>query len=67
MAELAGAQALEAHRTNEEARSRKVWLHAWHDPVASLRAFSPCVRLADLNGDGSVLVDGVTGSPRRGQ
>jgi Bardet-Biedl syndrome 1 protein len=28
------------------------WLHAWHDPVAGIKAYSPCVRLADLNGDG---------------
>ena len=29
------------------------WLHAWHDPVASIRAHSSCVRLADLNGESS--------------
>lgn len=28
------------------------WLHAWHDPVANLSAFSSCVRLADINADG---------------
>lgn len=28
------------------------WLHAWKDPVADLKAFSPCMRLVDLNGDG---------------
>lgn len=56
-----GHQALEAHREREEARSRKVWLHAWHDPVAGLKAFSSCVRLADLNGDGDckLLVAGM--------
>ena len=32
--------------------AQKVWLHAWHDPVAGLKAFSPCVRFADLSGDG---------------
>jgi hypothetical protein len=65
-AEVAGAaslghQALEAHREREEAKSRKVWLHAWHDPVAGLKAFSSCVRLADLNGDGDckLLVAGM--------
>lgn len=26
------------------------WLHAWHDPVADLKTFSPCVRVCDLNG-----------------
>ena len=29
------------------------WLHAWHDPVANIRAHSSCVRLADLNADNS--------------
>eukprot|EP00640_Fibrocapsa_japonica_P000784 CAMPEP_0113937780 /NCGR_PEP_ID=MMETSP1339-20121228/4326_1 /TAXON_ID=94617 /ORGANISM="Fibrocapsa japonica" /LENGTH=585 /DNA_ID=CAMNT_0000940679 /DNA_START=147 /DNA_END=1904 /DNA_ORIENTATION=- /assembly_acc=CAM_ASM_000762 len=28
------------------------WLNAWHDPVVGLKAFTSCVRLADLNGDG---------------
>lgn len=28
------------------------WLHAWYDPVANLHAFSRCIRLADLFGDG---------------
>ena len=28
------------------------WLNAWTDPVASLHAFSPCVRLADISADG---------------
>lgn len=27
-------------------------LHAWHDPLAGLKAHSNCVRLADLNCDG---------------
>ncbi|KAG8470997.1 hypothetical protein KFE25_009418 [Diacronema lutheri] len=31
---------------------RSPWLHAWRDPVANLKAFSPCMRLVDLNGDG---------------
>lgn len=26
------------------------WLHAWRDPVADLKAYSPCIRLVDLNG-----------------
>ena len=29
------------------------WLHAWHDPVASIKAQSSCVRLVDLNADKS--------------
>ena len=28
------------------------WLSAWSDPVSALHAFSPCVRLADIAGDG---------------
>ena len=28
------------------------WLNAWTDPVANLRSFSPCVRLADIAADG---------------
>lgn len=28
------------------------WLDAWQDPVANVQAYSPCVRMADLNGDG---------------
>ena len=28
------------------------WLNAWTDPVSSLHAFSPCVRLADISADG---------------
>ena len=27
-------------------------LHAWHDPLAGIKAHSGCVRLADLNCDG---------------
>eukprot|EP00519_Triparma_laevis_P002041 CAMPEP_0182517722 /NCGR_PEP_ID=MMETSP1321-20130603/42803_1 /TAXON_ID=91990 /ORGANISM="Bolidomonas sp., Strain RCC1657" /LENGTH=477 /DNA_ID=CAMNT_0024725487 /DNA_START=120 /DNA_END=1549 /DNA_ORIENTATION=+ len=32
------------------------WLHAWHDPVASIKAKSECVRLVDLNGDSSNIL-----------
>lgn len=28
------------------------WLHAWHDPVAGIKAFSSCVRLSDIMADG---------------
>jgi Bardet-Biedl syndrome 1 protein len=28
------------------------WILAWSDAVAQIRAISPCVRLADLRGDG---------------
>lgn len=28
------------------------WLHAWHDPVANVRAYTQCMRLADVVADG---------------
>jgi hypothetical protein len=28
------------------------WLHAWHDPVAGIKAWSSNTALVDLNGDG---------------
>ncbi len=46
-----GEEVMRAARAGEERQARNVWLHAWHDPVANLKAFSPCVRLADLAGD----------------
>ena len=27
-------EVLAAHKEREEKKSKKVWLHAWHDPVA---------------------------------
>eukprot|EP00455_Lapot_gusevi_P029644 TRINITY_DN3175_c0_g1_i7.p1 TRINITY_DN3175_c0_g1~~TRINITY_DN3175_c0_g1_i7.p1 ORF type:complete len:595 (+),score=101.41 TRINITY_DN3175_c0_g1_i7:67-1851(+) len=36
----------------ERKKKNGPWLHAWSDPVANLHAFSNCVRLADLAGDG---------------
>jgi Bardet-Biedl syndrome 1 protein len=39
----------------EEANKSKtgiVWLNAWHDPVANIKAFSQHIDLADLYGDG---------------
>ena len=47
-----GEQVLAEARAKEEAKARNVWLHAWHDPVAGLKAYSPCVRLADISADG---------------
>ena len=47
-----GEQVLAAAKVKEETKARNIWLHAWHDPVAGLKAYSQCVRLADLNGDG---------------
>lgn len=37
------------------------WLHAWHDPVAGIKAFSCCVRLTDVMADGEyklIIADG---------
>jgi len=42
---------MKAARASEERQARSVWLHAWHDPVAGLKAFTPCVRMCDLSGD----------------
>jgi Bardet-Biedl syndrome 1 protein len=36
--------------SSEQAKSP--FLHAWHDPLAGLKAYSSCVKLADLNCDG---------------
>ena len=47
----AGEEVMKAARASEERQARSIWLHAWHDPVAGLKAFKPCVRLADLSGD----------------
>ena len=35
----------------EERKAKSIFLHAWHDPVAGLKAFTPCVRMCDLSGD----------------
>ena len=55
-----GEQVLAAAKEKSEAKARNVWLHAWHDPVAGLKAYSQCVRLADLNanGESKLLVAG---------
>jgi hypothetical protein len=37
-------------------RAAGPWLNAWHDTVANIKAFSPCVRLADLNATGEYLL-----------
>ena len=47
----AGEEVMKAARATEERQARSVWLHAWHDPVAGLKAFTPCVRMCDLAGD----------------
>lgn len=47
-----GEDVMNAARKAQDRAARSVWLHAWNDPVASLKAFTPCVRFADLNGDG---------------
>mmetsp|Transcript_17466 Transcript_17466/g.38031 ORF Transcript_17466/g.38031 Transcript_17466/m.38031 type:complete len:600 (-) Transcript_17466:231-2030(-) len=38
--------------TGPAERISSVWLDAWQDPVANVRAYSPCIRMADLAGDG---------------
>jgi len=43
---------MKAAKEAEARTARSVWLHAWHDPVAGLKAYTPCVRFADLSGDG---------------
>lgn len=45
----------------EERRKAGPWLHAWHDPVAGIKAFSCCVRLADETAEGEsklLIADG---------
>eukprot|EP00357_Protocruzia_adherens_P031936 CAMPEP_0114996454 /NCGR_PEP_ID=MMETSP0216-20121206/14318_1 /TAXON_ID=223996 /ORGANISM="Protocruzia adherens, Strain Boccale" /LENGTH=587 /DNA_ID=CAMNT_0002360657 /DNA_START=155 /DNA_END=1918 /DNA_ORIENTATION=+ len=36
----------------QEGSRKSPWLSAWNDPVAGLRSFSSCIRLADIKGDG---------------
>ena len=45
----------------QKPREERVWLDAWYDPVANLSAYSGCVRLSDLHGDGDhkLLVAGM--------
>lgn len=33
-------------------RAQGPWLSAWSDPLASVHAFSSCMRVADISGDG---------------
>mmetsp|Transcript_36995 Transcript_36995/g.44743 ORF Transcript_36995/g.44743 Transcript_36995/m.44743 type:complete len:613 (+) Transcript_36995:397-2235(+) len=42
----------EGNGTPVAERITSVWLDAWQDRVAGIRAYSPCVRMADLAGDG---------------
>uniref|UniRef100_A0A7S1IQI7 Bardet-Biedl syndrome 1 N-terminal domain-containing protein n=1 Tax=Eutreptiella gymnastica TaxID=73025 RepID=A0A7S1IQI7_9EUGL len=37
----------------EEEKGSGLWLDAWKDPLAGVRAFSNCLELADIAGDGS--------------
>jgi len=32
---------------------KRLWLDAWKDPLAGVRAFSSCIELADVHGDGN--------------
>jgi len=38
--------------TAESQPAQKLWLEAWYDPVASVKAYTPCITTADLFGDG---------------
>lgn len=46
------SQAAKDEARAKERREAGPWLHAWHDPVANIKAFSQCVRLCDVRGDG---------------
>jgi hypothetical protein len=51
----AAAAALSDAKEDAKSEARRLagpWLHAWHDPMANLKALSNCVRLADLSADG---------------
>jgi len=54
---MSAANSSPSHSRNEELREKQrreagPWLHAWHDAVANIKAFSQCVRLCDVRGDG---------------
>ncbi len=38
--------------TTNSTKQAAQWLNAFHDPVASVKAYSACIGLADLNTDG---------------
>ncbi len=38
--------------SDSAASAKSPLLHAWHDPLAGIKAHSACVKLADLNCDG---------------
>lgn len=37
---------------SSQGKSNDPWLHAWHDPLSSIRTTTVNMRMADLNGDG---------------
>ena len=43
---------MEESKGDEPQIKKNPWLHAWADPVASIKSYSSCLRLADLNDDG---------------
>jgi hypothetical protein len=47
---------------DEDKKQGIIWLNAFHDPVANVKAFSPHMDLADLNGDGDykLLIAGLS-------
>mmetsp|Transcript_50681 Transcript_50681/g.99275 ORF Transcript_50681/g.99275 Transcript_50681/m.99275 type:complete len:589 (-) Transcript_50681:207-1973(-) len=52
MTTVSNTQASKDEARARERRAAGPWLHAWHDPVAGVKAFSQCVRLCDVRGDG---------------
>ena len=45
----------EDEKKEEKPKDEKkpLWLNAWEDPLAGARAFSSCIELADITGDGN--------------
>ena len=39
-------------KDRDSSSSKGPWLHAWYDPLASLRTTTALVRLVDINSDG---------------
>lgn len=37
---------------NDRTTSKPIWLEAWSDPLAGIKAYTPCVHTCNLDGDG---------------
>ena len=47
----AGTAVVAANKMQEAGKQgNNPWLHAWHDPVAGIKAYTPCIRLSNLSG-----------------